>query len=348
MRILNASIRLGRVAVVTMLCLSVVGTAKAAHVSKSDATAGPLNVLPENSVADSFAQTTQGRQGSSRPAKQTTNAKKQNVADKVLTVKKGRSFWLSKKKAIKELPLSQMSAPNQKVAQGIIDDLSLFRELPTLSFQTDPRVYRFFLSHPDVAVNIWRAMGVSDFKMWQTSQVGFKADAGDGTSGDVTLLYTDNKQCVVTCNGIYDSPLLVKPIRARALLHLESNTTRNPQGVATVQHRIKMFVAFPSSAVETTAKIVSPISNRIVDRNFYEVSLFVHMMSTAMEQQPGWVEQLANRLKDVPDSQKAKLMKLTAEVYVSARKRKLAATMDPSKITAEQVMQPLRVASQKQ
>jgi hypothetical protein len=41
-------------------------------------------------------------------------------------------------------------------------------------------------------------------------------------------------------------------------------------------------------------------------------------------------------------------MKLTAEVYVAARKRKLAATMDPSKITAEQVMQPLRVASQKQ
>lgn len=238
-----------------------------------------------------------------------------------------------------------MTARNRKRTRDILGSVSVYRRLPTISFDIEPDVYRYFTMSPDVAVSIWRAMKISKFQMWQTGKLEYEADAGDGTLGIIDVLYRDPNKVVILCDGKFKSPLIVKPIRARAVMSLEVSFTKNEEGRSQARHRADLFVSFPSATVGTIAKALSPVSNLIVDHNFREISLFLHMMSLAMAKQPGWVERLADRLDGVRDVRKKQLLKLTAQVYVTARKRRLANSTQPSGVPLEEVIPPRRIGS---
>jgi hypothetical protein len=256
-------------------------------------------------------------------------------------IQDGTSSRKAKKAARAKLPLQHLTPENRRRAEEVLRSVSLFRKLPTYSFEVEPDVYWFFVSHPDVAVSIWRSLGISKFQMWQTGPDTYEADAGDGSYGVVDVLYRGTTEHLIACDGVYKSPFLVRRIKARALMHLETRMTARPDGKADVQHCINLFVSFPSSTVKRAAKLVSPISNLIVDRNFREVTRFLQLMSRAMASQPGWVERIAGRMEGVHAMRRDQLLKLTARVFVAARKRQLAGKRPGHEISINDVMQPL-------
>lgn len=243
--------------------------------------------------------------------------------DRIRVLQHGSSSASARKAATPQLPLDRMSPSGRQRAEELLQNVSLFRELPLLTFDVNPAVYRFFTMYPDVAVSIWRVLRISEFQMWQTGPNEYEADAGDGTTGTIDVLYRSPDEQVILCDGMLMSPILSKTIRASALMHLRSSFAAGPDGRQHVTSRLCLYVSFPSQTIEVAAKLISPLANVIIDRNFSEVSLFVYMMSLAMERQPGWVEQLAGRLEGVLEIRKSQLVDLTAQVYVEARRREL-------------------------
>ncbi|MGH7127928.1 MAG: hypothetical protein ACREIV_05130, partial [Planctomycetaceae bacterium] len=228
--------------------------------------------------------------------------------------------------AIERLPLEHLSPEHRRRADAVLADVHVFRELPTLLCEIEPDVYRYFIAHPDVAVSIWHAMNISKFQLRPIAPERYSAGDGDGTEGTVEVLYRGGEDTLVLCNGTYNSPLLVRPIETLALMHLQTGFARTPDGRFFARHRMQLFVSFPTSqGAATAAKLVSPLSNLIIDRNFEEITLFLHMMSQVMARQPGWVERLTTRLENVPDTQKDLLLDVAARVYVAAQKRATAA-----------------------
>ena len=248
------------------------------------------------------------------------------LSNQVQAIRKGTSSASARRAALREMPLDRMSARNRARAEAILREISLFRDLPVLTFEVDPAVYRFFTTYPDVAVSIWRVLRISEFQMWQTGPNEYEADAGDGTVGTIDVLYRGPDEQVILCEGALASPFLSSPIRASSLMHLRSGFAPTADGRHRVSSQLRVFVSFPSQTVETAAKIISPLGNSIIDRNFSEVSLFVYMMSLAMERQPGWVEQLSDRLEGVLEIRKTQLVQLTAQVSAESRRRELART----------------------
>ncbi len=255
---------------------------------------------------------------------QITSSSSEQVGEKiaVTTLSPGTSSRRVRKKAVSEFPYHLMSQQNKATALSIVDDLSLYRRLPTLELETDRRCYEFFTKHPDMAVSIWRAMEISRVEMTRKSESLFVTDTKDGTSGTVQVLLNTPDNYVVTCHGEFKSPAIKKPIKAIAMMHLKPTFSEN----GTVTHQLDMYVAFPSPAIGAIARLISPVSNRIADRNFEEISLFVEMMSLAMSRQPGWVEKLANKTNGVQPETTKELLKLTAEIYVEAVKAEQANT----------------------
>lgn len=248
----------------------------------------------------------------------------QFLDDTVRVIEKGSSMPAARRAALAALPLARMTETHRQRAHQVLDAVSLFRELPAVEFDVDPACCRFFTAHPDVAASIWRVMKISRFQMWQTERDRYEADAGDGTVGVIDVLLRSADENVILCEGTYSSPLLTKSIKAIALFHLRTRCGKTADGHDVVQGRLSMFVAFPSQAIEAAARIVSPLSNMIIDRNFREVCLFVAMMSQAMQRQPGWVEQVADRMDGVPEVRKTQLVETTMKVYVAARERELS------------------------
>lgn len=261
---------------------------------------------------------------------------------KVDTLHAGSSQKKTKDETTRILPLSDLNEASQRIANAVLQNTSLYRRLPTIRSQVDHRVYRFFADHPDVAVSLWRAMGVSKLEMHQTGEWEYEADAKDGTVGVITILRRTPTDCLIHCSGMFQSPVLTKPIQAKAILYVRTSFEVDSSGQQQVTHTADMFVAFPSQTVETVAKAMAPISNKITDKNFEEVSLFLRMMQLAMTQQPGWVEQIAGKLEGVMPGRSEALLEVTAQSYIDEKRR--LGEIAGAPMTLDQVRPPVAVA----
>ena len=234
---------------------------------------------------------------------------------------KGTSSDKVKKTALTELPLAKLTPQNRVRVQALLDEVGYFRRLPTTVFAAEPEVYQFFIRYPDVAVSVWRVMGISEMKMWQTGPNEYEGDSGDGSTGTIDVVYRGADETLLICEGQYQSPMLKKPIQARSLVMLKTSFIKESDGTIFVTHRADMYVAFPSQTVETVAKVLSPLTGSMADRTFTEMSLFLRMMSLAMTRRPTWVDQIAGQMEGVADIRKLQLRQVTLQVHNGERKR---------------------------
>lgn len=245
-------------------------------------------------------------------------------------------------RAIQRLPLAQLSAADRQRVSEIVRAPTLYRRLPTITCQTDPRVYSYFVTNPDVAVSIWRVMGVSDMQMRQVAANEYETDLNDGTVGIVQVLHRSANCQLVLCAGDFKSPLLARPIRSTGLMCLQTKYWQAPDGYSYITHTADVFVLFHSDAVEAIAKLISPMSFKMADRNFEEVTLFVRMMDEAMSREPGWVERTAGRMQGVIPGRDRELLDVAAQVYVDAQRRALQQA--GASVTLEALRPPVQTA----
>jgi hypothetical protein len=261
---------------------------------------------------------------------------------KVDTLYSGTSQKKTRDEATQKLPTASLPVAYQQMVNSVVQNTSMYRRLPTIRCRVDHRIYRFFSDHPDVAVSLWRAMGVSKLQLRQTGEFEYEADAKDGTVGVISILSRTPTECLVHCHGMFQSPMLTKPIQARAIMHVRTAFEVAADGQQIVTHNADMFVAFPSQTIETIAKAMAPISNKITDKNFEEITLFVRMMQMAMTQQPGWVEQMAGKMDGVLDGRADALLEVTAQCYIDEKRRQGQVTGTP--ISLKSIQPPVAAA----
>ena len=225
-------------------------------------------------------------------------------------VSKGESSSDLQKKTVASIPLHAMAPASRQRAKTIMDDCSQYRRLPSLQYSIDEPMYRYLLQHPDVAVSTWRVMGISRFEMWQTGPMEYEAKAVDGSEGIADILYQDANQMVFVCQGTYHNVLLPKPLEASALIWFRATYTPAADGTHTVSQKADVFVKFPSTAFSAVAKMLTPVTNGMMDRNLFEVSLYSSMMSRAVRDEPEWVIQVADQMEGVLPQRRGELIEV--------------------------------------
>ena len=234
---------------------------------------------------------------------------------------KGSSSSKVRANAVEQLPLKHLSEENRQLVSSLVKDAGFYRRLPTVVFPSEAECYGYFLEYPEAAVSIWRAMGISEMRLTPSAPNQYVGDVGDGTFGSLTVLHRDSETVLVFCDGQYKSPFLKQPIKSQSLLMLKTSYFRETDDRVYVTHRADLFVTFPSQTVETVARVLAPLTAPIADRSFVEVSMFLKMMSLAMERRPDWVEDMASRLDGIPDDRKAKLMQVTDQIHARTESR---------------------------
>ena len=226
----------------------------------------------------------------------------------------GNSGARQRKRSISEMPWEKISVDSRQRIHEVLDNCSQYRRLPEFRYNARPEVYRYLVKHPDVAVSTWRVLGISKVQMWQTGSLEFQATAPDGSVGLIDVLYRDQTQCLLLFDGIYSSPLLPRSITASGLVWLRYDCRPAKDGKTQVYQMLDVFVSFPSVTARAMALLVSPISNMMMDRNAFEVSLYVRMMSQAVENDPAWIEQLVGQLDGVLPQCREELISLVRSV----------------------------------
>ncbi|MBL8810439.1 MAG: hypothetical protein JNM43_09715 [Planctomycetaceae bacterium] len=256
---------------------------------------------------------------------------------RVLT--EGTSASDTHKSSVAEIPLNALTPKNRLRAQHILENTSQFRRLPSLQYTIDEPIYRYLLQHPDVAVSTWRVMGISRFEMFQTGPQEYEAQAVDGSEGIADILYQDANQVLFICEGNYHNVLLPKPLQASALIWFRAQYTPNAEGTHVVTQKTDVFVRFPSAGLSTVAKMLTPVTNSLMDRNLFELSLYASMMSRAVRDEPDWVVQVADQMEGVLPQRKGELIAVARQARPQMQ-QKLAPRLQSNAADRNMIMSP--------
>ncbi len=259
----------------------------------------------------------------------------------VQTLSEGTSSRRIRDEAIDDLPLENLRPANRELADEILDDISIFRRLPTVRCEMTPAVYSYFRSNPDMAVGIWHAMGISEMQLEQKSTYVYEMATGDGTHGTINIIHKSNHNLLMLCSGDFLNPVTNRAINARALFHLVTRFQRDDAGRTWLTHHADMFVMFPSTTIEAIARMISPVSNRICDQNFEEITLFVRLMDVATVRRPEWIHSLADEVEGVSDESRIALANLAQDVVsVPTASEASQSTILPDEAAAQSLPMP--------
>lgn len=231
--------------------------------------------------------------------------------------------------AVASLPIDELEDHHRERVEALLSGPCLFRRVPALRMEIAPGTYSYFRQHPDVAVAIWRALGISRMQLVRERPDHFQVTSEDGSTGTFDILSRSTSQIVVLGSGSWVSPLLPGPIHGEGLLVVRHRLETDKEGRLFVMHQAVVFLSFPQQSVRAVARLLSPLTNMAADRNFQDISAFLRMINLAMVKQPGWVEHVTGRLDSIDAPRRQLLLKTAARVYVADFRRRTPGSLRP-------------------
>lgn len=220
--------------------------------------------------------------------------------------------------AIRAIKLDRIAPEYRQQIRNVLGDTSIYRRLPTITFDCHPPLFTFLAQNPEVLVQIWRQLGISNVDLVRIDENSFRLTDNVGTVGRLTIV---DQQCdadaqnllVLVAEGSYDGKPFQSPVHANCVFVLRSGSTRETNGRHYVAARLDTFVQIDRTSLEIFAKAVHPFVGKMADRNFADTLHFVSNMSQASAVRPQTIERLANSLEQVTPDRKQRLVQITYE-----------------------------------
>lgn len=230
----------------------------------------------------------------------------------------GTSAREAREDAVRAVPYARLDRAARGKVSNVLANPTIFRRLPTQTIECDPHLYIFLVEHPDLVVNIWDVMGISDVSIDRVSEPVFDVNDRAGTRGRLEFVYRGPDLHVVYAHGSYTGPMLPRPVRGECVLLLRSSYIRSNDGRYFVRAKLDAFLRLENVGVGMLAKTFQPLVTTAADHNFRETVAFVASVSRAAEVNYAGVQRLADRLAKVTAECRQQFTELTAQLAVRA------------------------------
>ena len=235
----------------------------------------------------------------------------------------------AKAEAARLLPLSELTAETRRKLLAVVERPTIFRRLPHKAFACDPELYLFLIRNPEVVVNIWEIMGVSNMTAQRVAPYQWKGDDGTGTECDLELVYGTDELHVMYGDGFYSGPLLKKKILGRCVLILNSGFNQAGDRRWQVGSRLDVFLQLDDTGADLVARTISPWVGKVADSNFSESCKFASRLSLTAEQNSAGMQRLADKLTKVEPEVREQFARISAGIEQRAATRLASGTVGP-------------------
>lgn len=258
--------------------------------------------------------------------------------------------------ALRRLAKVELSGDARAKANGVLGATTVFRRLPSQVIECDPHLYLFLIEHPDLVVNIWEALGISEVQVEQIGERLYSANDKAGTKGSMEFLHASPEMHVVYAEGSYEGPLFGRTIKGQGLLVLETRYFRNASGRHYVRCRMDAFLHVENVGVGVLAKTLQPVVGAAADHNFRETAAFLAGVSRAAEVNYSGMQRMANKLNNVAPADREQFAALTEQLAIRAalaetsqQEKRLAAGANPpaASRTPQTTRRPTRSTKQR-
>lgn len=234
---------------------------------------------------------------------------------------KGTTSKAARQEAVRAIPFDRLDADARNKATSVVNADSLFRRMPVETVDCDPNLYLFLLRNPEVVVEIWQLMGVTDLKLTRSGPESFKMADNAGTTGNVEFLYGDQNTHVLYVEGQYRGSLYPRPITANCVLVMQSRYARKADGSYAITSRLDTFIDVKNIGVDLVAKTFQSVFGRTTDHNFVETAGFIGKLSDTAEENPAGMQRLAARLTGLDPQVREQFAQNAAEIGRRAEQR---------------------------
>ncbi|HEY4760843.1 MAG TPA: hypothetical protein VIH42_09715 [Thermoguttaceae bacterium] len=239
----------------------------------------------------------------------------------------------AKQSAIQSLPLDKLDAQGRAKVHAVLANLTVFRRLPVRVIDCDPDLYLFLVRHPDVIVNIWNALKLSQLQLQQTGSDSLRLKEPSGITADLEYLYRSHNTHLVYAEGVYDGVMFPQSVKGNALFLLKTGYIRETDGRYYISTRLDTFISIEPGAVELVTKAIHPLFGKTADNNFSQTVAFVGSLSHTTEMNPRKVQRLALRLNIVQPEVRNEFSNLAEKI-----------SQKPSAIALREVVDSVNVA----
>ena len=226
----------------------------------------------------------------------------------------GTAGAAARRSAVQSIPLDQLDADSREKVNSVLSNVSIYRRLPVRVVNCDPDLYLFLLRHPDVVVNIWEILGVSQIQLRQVDIDTFRIVEAEGTMATLENLYHSRDLQIVYGKWTYTGPLLVRKITGSCLAILKSGYSKDADGKYYITSRMDGFLSVDSGGVEILARTLQPLVVKNIDNNFIQTIAFLGSMSKTAEVNTGGMQRLAGRLTHVQPETRQQFSTVVASV----------------------------------
>jgi hypothetical protein len=157
--------------------------------------------------------------------------------------------------AVRAIPWRAMGTDERRTAQFVIKNTSIYRRLPTRVIDCDPEMFNFLFQHPEVVIDVWRVMGISQVALEKLPSGVYRGTDGAGTTGVVRFLHTNfgpnaKNVAVIFADGTYEGKPFVTPLKAQSILLLRSSAVQETNGRHYVTVCVDSFVRIDQMGIE--------------------------------------------------------------------------------------------------
>jgi len=220
----------------------------------------------------------------------------------------------SREDAIRSIPFDELNQETRAKLERVVTRPSIYRRMPVEMVECDPDLFLFLVRYPEIVVNIWKLMEITNVSVQRTGPFSLKTFDGSGTYGHIELVYGTRDTHIIYAEGYYEGPMFRRRITGSSVIVLKSGYIRDADGRTKISNRMDMFLQIDNVGAEIVAKTLHPLVGRTADLNFAESTGFVSRLSAAAENNAEALQRLAGRLREVDPAVREQFARLAALV----------------------------------
>jgi hypothetical protein len=248
----------------------------------------------------------------------------------------------ARQSAVRSIPVEKLSAAARAKVGSVLSHVTVFRRMPIRVIDCDPHLYLFLVQHPDVVVNIWKVLKISNLDLREIGPATYRVAESAGTLATVEFLYRSHDTHVIYAEGSYDGPLFARPVKGRCLMVLKSGYIRETDGRYYITTRLDSFLNVEPGGAELLTKTFHPLAGKVADANFVQTVAFLGSLSRTAEVNCRGVQRLASRLSCVQPEIRLELAQLAAAIAGKASAQSQQKGYHPSQVASVTAAKPRR------
>lgn len=245
--------------------------------------------------------------------------------------------------ANKLIPFSELTEESQEKLWSVIGRPTIHRRIPAQTVDCDSDLHLFMVRNPEVVVNMWQLMGVTNIQLKRRGPFHFDASDGAGTQSTMELVYGTADTHILFGEGYYEGPLLKRKINGRCVMVLKTSYGQGPNQRSLVSDQVDVFMQLDNVGADLIAKTLQPIFGKTAEHNFAETVAFVGRVSQAVERNPNGAERLAAKLDKVTPEVRQQFVKVATSVSERSAAR-LAPYSETSTASNNEILPATRVS----